>query len=78
MLNPSGLLGPLLRSLFTRENQELKFQFILVKAKRCPGNSVSYYYARKKSVSAALKAWKQMPKASALPKFVKMDKFDNF
>ena len=70
MLYLSGLWGPLLRSMCTKENQRLKFQFILGKARKRPGSSVLYYQAREKGFWAALEVCKQTPKASPLPKLV--------
>ena len=52
--------------MYIKENQGLKFQFLLGDAKNCLGSSVSYYQARER-FSADLKAWEQMPKASPSP-----------
>ena len=52
-------MGPLLRSMYIKENQGLKFQFLLGDTKNCLGSSVSFW--------ADLKAWEQMPKASPSP-----------
>ena len=50
--------------MYIKENQRLKFQFLLGDAKNCLGSSVSYYQAREQHFWADLKAWEQMPKAS--------------
>ena len=55
-----------------KENQGLKFQFILGKARKRPGSSVLYYQVQEKGFWAALEAWDQTPKASPLSKLVKM------
>ena len=70
MLLLSGLWGPLLRSIYIKENQKLKCQFILGNAKNCLGSSVSYYQAREQRFWADLKAWEQVPKASPSPLLV--------
>ena len=67
MLLLSGLWGPLLRSMYIKENQKLKCQFILRNAKNCLGSSVLYYQAWKQRFWADLKAWEQVPKASPSP-----------
>ena len=67
MLLLSGLWGPLLRSMYIKENQKLKCQFILGNAKNCLGSSVSYYQAREQRFWADLRAWEQVPKASPSP-----------
>ena len=46
MLYLSGLWGPRLRSMYTKENHGLKFQFILGKTGKRSGSSVSYNHAR--------------------------------
>ena len=48
----------------TKENQGLKFQFLLGGAKICLDSSVSYYQAQEQRFWADLKTWEQMPKAS--------------
>ena len=53
--------------MYIKENQGLKFQFLLGDAKNCLGSSVSYYQAREQRFWADLKAWEQMPKASPSP-----------
>ena len=58
-----------LRSLYTKRNQGLIFQFILGKAKKRLGSSVLHYQAREQGFRAALKAWKQTLKTSPSPKF---------
>ena len=78
MLYFSGLWGPLLRSMYIKEYQGLKFQLILGKARKRPGSSVLYYQARETSFWAALKARDQTPKASPFSNLVKMAKFDGF
>ena len=67
MLLLSGLWGPLLRSMYIKENQKLKCQYILGNAKNCLGSSVSYYQAWEQRFWADLKAWEQVPKASPSP-----------
>ena len=64
MLLLSGLWGPLLRSMYIKENQKLKCQFILGDAKNCLGSSVLYYQVWEQRFWADLKAWEQVPKAS--------------
>ena len=53
--------------MYIKENQRLKFQFILGYAKNCLGSSVLYYQAQEQRFWANLKAWEQMPKASPSP-----------
>ena len=65
-------------SINIKENQGLKFQFKLGKARKRTGSSVLDYQAREKGFWAALEAWDQTPKASSLSKLVKMAKFDCF
>ena len=67
MLLPSGLWSPLLRSMYIKENQKLKCQFILGDAKIRLGSSVSYYQAWEQRFWADLKAWELVPKASPSP-----------
>ena len=74
----SGLRGPLLRSMFIKEIQGLKFQFLLGDAKNHLGSNVSYYQAREQSFWADLKAWEQTPKASPSPILGFYAKFDVF
>ena len=64
--------------MYLKENQGLKFQFILGDAKNCLGSKVSYYQARKERFWADLKAWEQMPKASPSPILVFEAKIDVF
>ena len=54
-------------NLYIKENQGLKFQFLLGDAKNCLDSSVSYYQAREQRFWAYLKTWEQMPKASPSP-----------
>ena len=56
--------------MYIKENQRLKFQFLLGDAKKCLGSSVLNYQAREQRFWADLKAWEQMPKASPSPFFV--------
>ena len=56
MLFFSGLWGPLLRSMYTKENERLIFQFILGKSKKRPGSSVEYIQVQEKGFWAALEA----------------------
>ena len=42
--------------MYIKENEGLKFQIILGKARKRPGSSVLYYQARKKGFWAALEA----------------------
>ena len=70
MLLLSGLWGPLLRSMYIKENQKLKCQFILGNAKNRLGSSVSYYQAWEQRFWADLKSWEQVPKASPSPNLV--------
>ena len=67
MLQLSGLWGPLLRSMYIKENQRLKFQFILGNAKTRLGSNVPYQQAREQGFWADLKAWEQTPKNSPSP-----------
>ena len=53
--------------MYIKENQKLKFQFILGDAKTYLGSSVLYSQAQKQRFWADLKAWEQMPKASPSP-----------
>ena len=53
--------------MYIKENQGLKFQFLLEDAKNCLGSSALYYQARQQRFWADLKAWEQMPKASPSP-----------
>ena len=39
-------MGSLLRSMYNKENQGLKFQILLGDAKSCLGSSVLYYQAQ--------------------------------
>ena len=64
MLLLSGLRGPLLRSMYIKENQKLKCQFVLGNAKN---RLVLYYQAWEQRFWADLKAWEQVPKASPSP-----------
>ena len=64
--------------MYIKENQRLKFQFILGDAKNCLGSSVSYYQAREHCFWADLKAWEQMPKVSPSPILVFWAKIDVF
>ena len=64
--------------MYIKENQELKFQFLLGDAKNCLGSSVSYYQAREQRFWADLKAREQMPKASPSPILVFKAKIDVF
>ena len=43
--------------MYTKENQRLKFQFILARDKKRPVSSVLYYQARKKGLWVALESW---------------------
>ena len=70
MLYLSGLWGSLLRSMYTKENQGLKFQFILGNDRKHPGSSVSYYQAQEQRFWAALQASRQTPSASPSPNVV--------
>ena len=63
-------MGPLLRSMYIKENPGLNFQIILGKARKRPVSSDLYYQAREKCFWAALEAWKQTPKASPLSNLV--------
>ena len=53
--------------MYIKENQALKFQFLLGDAKNCLGSSVLYYQAWEQRFWVDLKAWEQMPKASPSP-----------
>ena len=63
----SGLWGPLLRSMYIKENQKLKCQFMLGNAKNRFGSGVSYHQAREQRFWVDLQAWEQAPKASPSP-----------
>ena len=67
MLLLSGLWGPLLRSMYIKENQKLKCQFMLGNANNRLGSSVWYYQAWEQRFWADLKAWEQVPRASPSP-----------
>ena len=53
--------------MYIKENQRLKFQFILAEAKHCLGSSVLNYQAEEQRFWADPKAWEQMPKALPSP-----------
>ena len=53
--------------MYIKDNQGLKFQFILGDAKIRLGSSVSYHQAREERFWAYLKAWEQTPKAWPSP-----------
>ena len=53
--------------MYIKENQGLKFQFILGNAKNRLGSNVPYHQAREQRFWADLKAWEQTPKASPSP-----------
>ena len=54
-------------SKYIKENQGLKFQFLLGDGKKRLGSYVSYHQTREQRFWAALKAWEQTPKASPSP-----------
>ena len=53
--------------MYIKENQGLKFQFILGDAKKRLGSSVLNYQTRVQRFWADLKAWEHTPKASPSP-----------
>ena len=71
-------MGSFTQVYFNGRKVMLKLQFILGAVKNRLGSSVAYYQAQLQNFWAFQEAWEQTPKASPLPKLVKMANFANF
>ena len=71
-------MGSFTQVYFNGRKVMLKLQFILGAVKNRLGSSVAYYQARLQKFWAFQEAWEQTPKASPLPKLVKMANFADF
>ena len=71
-------MGSFTQVYFNERKVMLKLQFILGAVKNRLGSSIAYYQAQQQNFWAFQEAWVQTPKASPLPKLVKMANFADF